>query len=245
MPTIDIFEAPEDAAERAARLIAEAVRAKPTIVLGLATGETMRPVYAALVADHRRNATSWRGVTVFNLDDYVGLPADHPASFSRFMRETLFDHIDIASERCWMPDGMAPDLAQEARAYEARIAAAGGIDLQLLGIGSNGHIAFNEPGSDFAGRTRVVALAQETRAAAALAFAEDDDVPRYGLTLGIGTILQARRIVLVATGAGKARAVAKAFGAPADVACPASALQAHADVTVLLDAAAAAGLAPG
>lgn len=232
----------EHAAEQAAALIAEAVAARLGLVLGLATGETMRPVYAALARDHRSNGTCWQGVTVFNLDDYVGVPAAHPASFHRFMRETLFDHIDIAPGRCYMPNGLADDLAWGARDYEARIAAAGGIDLQLLGIGSNGHIAFNEPGSDFAGRTGAVALAPTTRAAARAAFDREDEVPLRGLTMGIGTILEARRILLVATGAGKARAIADAFGGSADPACPASALQAHPDATVLLDSAAAAAL---
>lgn len=232
----------EHAAEQAAALIAKAVSARPGLVLGLATGETMRPVYAALVRDHHSNGTCWQRVTVFNLDDYVGLPAAHPASFRRFMRETLFDHIDIFPGRCRMPDGLADDLAREARDYEAKIAAAGGIDLQLLGIGGNGHIAFNEPGSDFAGRTGVVALAPTTLAAARASFERADEVPLRGLTMGIGTILEARRILLVATGAGKARAVAGAFGGTADPACPASALQAHPDVTLLLDPAAAAAL---
>ena len=237
-----VSQSAQHAAEQAAALIAEAVRARPGLVLGLATGETMRPVYAALVRDHRRNGTCWQGVTVFNLDDYVGLPAAHPASFRRFMRETLFDHIDIAPGRCCMPDGLADDLAGEARDYEARIAAAGGIDLQLLGIGSNGHIAFNEPGAYFAGRTGAVALAPTTRAAARASFDGEDEVPLRGLTMGIGTILEARRILLVATSAGKARAVADAFGGSADPARPASALQAHPDVTLLLDPTAAAAL---
>lgn len=223
------------AAAHAACEIADAVRQKPNLVLGLATGETMRPVYAALVRDHKENGTCWNQVTVFNLDDYVGLPVDHPASFRRFMRETLFDAIDIVPCRCLIPDGLAPDLDQETKAYEMRIAAAGGIDLQLLGLGRNGHIAFNEPGSSFSSRTRVVDLACSTRTAARSAFASGDDVPSQGLTMGIGTILQARRILLVATGPAKASVLSEGLSMTPTTEVPVSALQEHGDVTVVAD----------
>lgn len=246
MVSVRQFATPEEVVEQAARLVIAAVRARPNLVLGLATGETMRPLHAALVRDVRENGTSWRGVTAFNLDDYVGVPAAHPASFRRFMQETLFDHIDISPDRCHMPDGMAADLEREAAAYEARIEAAGGIDLQLLGLGRNGHIAFNEPGSDFASRTRPVTLASTTREAAGGSFAGGEQVPMRGLTMGIASILDARRILLIACGRGKARAVADALAAPARPERPASALQGHPDTTFLIDREAAAELsAPG
>ncbi|WP_439498637.1 glucosamine-6-phosphate deaminase [Bosea sp. (in: a-proteobacteria)] len=222
--------------------IADQLRARPGAVLGLATGETMRPVYGELVRRHREEGLSFARAASFNLDDYVGLPEGHPASFRRFMDETLFDHVDIDPVRTHLPDGNALDLGREAMDYEAAIAAAGGIDLQLLGIGANGHIAFNEPGSDFASRTRVVGLAASTRAAGQASFDGSGDVPVLGLTMGIATILDARRIVLVATGRGKADAVARAVKGPLDPACPASILRTHPDAVMVCDRAAAAGL---
>jgi glucosamine-6-phosphate deaminase len=222
--------------------IADRLRARPSAVLGLATGETMRPVHGDLVRRHREEGLSFAGAASFNLDDYVGLPERHPASFRRFMDETLFDHVDIDPARTHLPDGNAADLGREAMDYEAAIAAAGGIDLQLLGIGANGHIAFNEPGSDFASRTRVVGLAASTRAAGQPSFAGSGDVPVLGITMGIASILEARRIVLVATGRGKADAVARAVKGPLDPACPASILRTHPDAVMVCDRAAAAGL---
>lgn len=243
MVSIKHYATSAEVAGQVSQLVIGAVRARPNLVLGLATGETMRPVYAALVRDFRERGTSWQGVTAFNLDDYVGVPAEHPASFRRFMRQTLFDHIDISPSRCHMPDGMAADLDREAQRYEASIAAAGGIDLQLLGLGRNGHIAFNEPGSDFSSRARVVDLAPTTRQAAKSSFGSMAEVPVRGITLGIGNILEVRSIVLMACGRSKAQAVADATHPPADRKTPASALQAHADVTFLVDKAAAALLA--
>lgn len=231
-----------DAAGFVAREIAGAVRADPCLVLGLATGETMRPVYAALAEDRLHHGTSWRSVTVFNLDDYIGLPSTHPASFRRFMQQTLFDHLDIDPARCFIPDGSAEDLDREAEAYEDAIVAAGGLDLQLLGIGRNGHIAFNEPGAAFDSRTRVVELAPATRDAARASFDAPDRVPSRGLTMGIGTILAARRLLLLATGPDKADAVADALRPPPSTDRPASALQLHPDARIVADQAAATGV---
>ena len=229
------------AADVANRIVAELL-SRPSTVLGLATGETMRPVYGELVAAYRAGRVSFAGSTSFNLDDYVGVPPQHPASFPRFMNETLFEEVDADRARTFMPDGNAFDLAREAAAYEAAIAAAGGIDLQLLGIGSNGHIAFNEPGSDFTSRTRQVALAASTQEANQGPFAGSETVPEFGITMGIGTILEARRIILIATGAGKAAAVARAVKGPLDPACPASILRTHRAAIMICDRAAAAGL---
>jgi glucosamine-6-phosphate deaminase len=220
-------------------MVAEAVAARPAAVLGLATGETMRPVHAGLVALARAGRLDLGRVTTFNLDEYVGIPPDHPASFHSFMRATLFDHVRVAA---WhLPRGDAPDPAAEAQAYEAAIAAAGGIDLQLLGIGQNGHLAFNEPTSSLASRTRIKTLTAATRAANAPAFAPQP-VPDRAITMGIATILDARACVMLATGAGKAAAVAAAVEGPLGAHCPATALQMHPATTVVLDEAAAACL---
>lgn len=210
-------------------------------VLGLATGSTTLPIYARLVEAHRAGRASFRHMTTFNLDEYVGLVPGHPASFVRFMREALFDHVDIDPARVHLLDSAVPDPAAEAERYERAIRTAGGIDLQLLGIGANGHIGFNEPGSALSSRTRCVTLAPSTRDANRHFF-DSEPVPRQALTMGIATILDAREIMLAATGPSKARAVACAVDGPITPECPASALQAHAAATIVCDREAVAGL---
>lgn len=227
------------AADRAAGIMAEAVAARPRAVLGLATGETMRPVYAALVAMARAGRLDLSGVTTFNLDEYVGVARDHPASFHAFMRRALFDHVPVAAAH--LPRGDAPDPEAEAARYDAAIAAAGGIDLQLLGIGRNGHLAFNEPTSSLGSRTRLKTLTEATRRANAPAFAPLP-TPRLAITMGIANILEARACLLLATGAAKAEAVAAAVEGPLGAHCPASVLQLHRTATVVLDRAAASAL---
>ncbi len=212
----------------------------PRMALGLATGATMVPVYAGLVAAHRAGKVSFRGVTSFNLDEYVGIAPGHPSSYRATMDALLFSQVDIDRARSFVPLGNAPDLAAEAARYEQAIRDAGGIDLQLLGIGRNGHIGFNEPGSSFASRTRIVDLHPATRAANA-GFFPDAEVPRQAITMGIATILSARALAVLATGAGKRDAVRAALHGPATPACPASALQSHPDAGWWLDAAAGAG----
>lgn len=236
-----VLETPEAAAARVADIVAQALsRGQPT-VLGLATGETMRPVYARLVALHRAGRADFSGTTTFNLDEYVGVPPGHPASFHTFMRAALFNHVNVDGERCHLPRGDAPDPEAEARRYDEAISAAGGIDLQLLGIGRNGHLAFNEPTSSLASRTRIKTLTEATRKANAPAFAPDP-VPRHAITMGIATILEARACVLLATGGAKASAVARMVEGPLGADCPATALQMHPAATVVLDAAAASRL---
>lgn len=237
-----ILETAEAAAARAATTIAETLSANPSCVLGLATGETMRPVYAHLAALHRGGRADFARATTFNLDEYVGVPPEHPASFAAFMHETLFDHVNIDPSRAHLPRGDAPDPEAEAARYEAAIAAAGGIDLQLLGIGRNGHVAFNEPTSSLASRTRIKTLTEATRSANAPAFAPRP-VPRHAITMGIATILDARACLLLATGETKAAAVARMVEGPLGADCPASALQLHRTATVVLDSAAASRLA--
>lgn len=226
-----------------AGLIAARLTRQPGTVLGLATGGTMEAVYRRLIALHRAGRASFAGATSFNLDEYVGLPPDHPCSYWHYMRERLFAHVDIDPTRTHLPHGDAPDASAEATRYEAAIHAAGNIGLQLLGLGTNGHIGFNEPTSSLASDTRIKTLTHATRLSNARFFAQFDDVPRLAITMGIGTILRAGEVLLLALGPGKSEAVARMVEGPVSAACPASALQMHRKVTVVLDEAAASQLA--
>jgi glucosamine-6-phosphate deaminase len=229
-------------AERAARLaaavVARAVREKPGIVLGLATGRTMEPVYAALAAAR----LDFSGCRAFLLDEYVGVAADDARSFRATMRRQLFDRVNFERSRIDALDGTAPDLEAECARYEAAIGAAGGIDLQLLGLGTDGHIGFNEPLSALRSRTRVKALTPATIAQNAPFFGGAERVPRRAITMGVGTILEARRCLLLATGAEKAEILARAVEGPITAMVTASALQLHPRCTVIVDEAAAARL---
>ena len=231
-------------AAHAADIVARTLQAKPDAVLGLATGGTMQPVYAELVRRHRAGHLSFARAASFNLDEYVGLSRDHPGSYHSAMASALFDLTDLRPQATRLPCGDALDPMAEAEAYETRITDAGGIDLQLMGIGINGHIGFNEPGSALTSQSRVVPLAPETRAANRRYFDRDADVPTQAITMGIATILSARACLLLATGAAKAQAVAAMAMGEIGPACPASALRLHGDATVLLDPAAAALLDP-
>jgi glucosamine-6-phosphate deaminase len=232
----------EAAADLVARVIAKEVRANPHLVLGLATGRTMDRVYQRLALMHRKEGLDFSLCTTFNLDEYVGLPADHPGSYRRYMQEHFFQHVNLDPRSTHLPDGTAADLDAECRRYEARIAEFGGIDLQLLGIGQAGHIGFNEPLSALKSRTRVKALTATTREQNAAFFGGVDQVPRRAITMGVGTILDARRCLLLATGAEKAGIVAKAVEGPITSMISATALQLHPRCTVVVDEAAAAEL---
>lgn len=237
-----IFDEAEQAVARVADLVADLVRRKPDAVLGLATGGTMVPLYERLVALHQEAGPSFAGVTSFNLDEYVGLAAEHPCSYYSYMRSVLFDRIDFDLARTHLPRGDSADPMREADRYEAAIAAAGGIDLQLLGIGQNGHIGFNEPTSSLASRTRIKTLTDDTRRANQRYFDSFEDTPRFALTMGVATILESRFCLLLATGRSKADAVAAMVEGPVAAACPASALQLHRNATVVLDRDAASSL---
>lgn len=229
-------------AEAASKAVAErletAIVSKPDLVLGLATGNSPRRVYDLLVAAYKERGLSFSRVTSFNLDEYCGLPADRPGSFLAYMRGKLFDRVDIDPSRAHIPDGTAADPQTIAKAYDDAIKAVGGIDLQLLGIGQNGHIGFNEPGSPRQSRTRVVDLTPHTISANAGDFPEGELPPPQAITMGIGTILEARQIILLATGSNKAEALEAAINGPLTEACPASFLQLHPDVTIVCDLAA-------
>lgn len=237
MTPIILADAPQAANATAERIIA-VLRDKPEAVLGLATGATMEPVYAALVTAYHGGRVSFSRATTFNLDEYVGIPPGHPGSYRATMNRLFFDHVDIELSRTHVPDGMAANPEEAAETYEFHIRQATGIDLQLLGIGRNGHIGFNEPGSGLHSRTRHVVLHAETLAANQ-SFFSDADVPRSAITMGIATILTARSILVLATGTAKQTAVRQALAGRYTPDCPASALAGHADVTWILDQAAA------
>ena len=237
-----ILPDPEAAADRVAGLIAARLQAQPSVVLGLATGGTMEAVYAKLIDCYRAGEISFAQSQSFNLDEYVGLPPDHPRSYWRYMREQLFDHVDFPKGATHLPRGDAADPEAEANAYEQAITAAGGIGLQLLGLGANGHIGFNEPTSSLASLTRIKTLTRSTRDANARYFDNPAEVPRLAITMGIGTILNADEVVLLAYGEGKAEAAAAMIEGPLSAACPASALQLHRKATIVLDQAAASRL---
>lgn len=229
----------ETAVDLVVRLIVARIKEKPNAVLGLATGRTMERVYARLVD----SGVSFAGCRTFNLDEYIGLPQSDPNSYRTYMNKHLFDRVDIDPANTHVPDGGARDLKQAARDYEAQIAAAGGIDLQLLGIGEAGHIGFNEPLSSFMSRTRDKSLTPTTRAQNAEMFGGDaDKVPKRALTMGVGTILDARELVLLATGSAKASIVAKAVEGPVTSMVSATAIQMHANCKVVVDEDAATAL---
>ena len=230
------------ASDRVAGMIVARLARAPRTVLGLATGGTMEAVYERLIAVHRAGRVSFAGAQSFNLDEYVGLPPDHPLSYRHYMQAHLFDRVDFAAGATHLPLGDAGDPGAEAARYEAAIVAAGDIGLQLLGLGANGHIGFNEPTSSLSSLTRVKTLTRQTREANARFFPDPAQVPRFAITMGIGTILRADEVVLLAMGAGKAEAAARMIEGPLSAACPASALQFHRQATIVLDEAAAARL---
>jgi glucosamine-6-phosphate deaminase len=230
-----IKENPEEMSKLAAQMIAEVIKSKEKPVLGLATGSTPVGTYKELIRMYKEGELDFAKVRSFNLDEYVGLDENHDQSYHYFMWENLFKHINIKKENTNVPDGMAKDIEKACKKYEEKIKKWGGIDIQILGIGGNGHIAFNEPGSSYASRTRIIALDERTINDNARFFAKKEDVPRYAVTMGIGTILEARKIILLANGKNKAEAIAKSVEGPITAMVPASFLQMHADVTFIID----------
>lgn len=225
----------------AADAIEQLLRRKPAAVLGLATGSSPLPVYDELAARHDQGLDFSRA-SGFALDEYVGLPAGHPESYREVVRREFTNRVNIAPENVHGPDGTATDIPAACEAYEQAIAEAGGVDLQLLGVGTDGHIGFNEPGSSFASRTRIKSLIEQTRRDNARFFNGLVEVPHHVITQGLGTIMAARHVILLATGAQKAQAVRDLVEGPVAAICPASVLQFHPHATVLLDEAAASAL---
>ena len=237
-----ILPTAEEASKVAARLVARQVREKPASVLGLATGSTPCNLYQELIRMRSANGLDFSGVTTFNLDEYTGLAPSHPASYHRFMEEHFFTRVNIPRERIHIPDGLARDVPAYCEAYEKAIRDAGGIDLQILGLGSDGHLGFNEPGSSLASRTRIKTLAERTRSDNARFFTEGEEVPHHVITMGLGTIMESRMCLLLAFGKAKAKAVAASVEGPVTASVPGSLLQFHPRAKVLLDAEASSSL---
>ncbi|MBW7909375.1 MAG: glucosamine-6-phosphate deaminase [Kiritimatiellae bacterium] len=223
----------------AARYISHLLREKPNAVLGFVAGQTPIPLYKELVRKFREGHIDFSRVTAFSLDEFVGLPPDHPASYRSFMFKHLFEHINIPQKNIHIPDGMATDIPEHCRQYEAAIQKAGGIDLQILGIGVEGHIGFNEPTSSLSSPMRTKTLTPRTRRDFAPQFGGEERVPRYIVTLGLGNVLAARKCMLLAFGKRKANAIARTVEGPVTSMMPASVLQMHPVVKVFLDAPAA------
>ncbi|MFJ8636346.1 glucosamine-6-phosphate deaminase [Streptomyces sp. NPDC093568] len=231
----------DDVGRTAAGIVQQSL-ADGVTTLGLATGSSVLAVYRDLIRRHRHEGLSFSGVDAFLLDEYIGLPTSSPQAFAQVIRRELTAHIDLDSERLHVPSGTALDPAAEARRFEQCLTEAGPVGLQLLGIGVNGHIGFNEPGSSLASRTRLKTLTEGTRRDNARFFGGIEDVPRHVITQGLATIGEADHLVLIATGPHKARAVSAAVEGPVTAACPASILQLHAHVTVVVDELAASQL---
>lgn len=229
---------PQEVGRLAADLFEALIHTKPACVIGLATGSTPLPLYNELIAREKAGKLDFSRVRSANLDEYKGLAPDHPQSYRRFMQENLFDHISIKPENTIVPDGLADDVDAMCQAYERKIEAWGGVDLQLLGIGHDGHIGFNEPADSFPAMTHEVKLTAMTREANKRFFDSLDEVPTAAFTMGIGTVMAARKIVMVVTGADKHDILMKSFFGPVTPEVPASILQFHPDVTLICDRAA-------
>ena len=234
-----IYESEEQIGIAAGNYMCGQVLQKPNSVLGLATGSTPLKPYSQMIELYKKGVVDFSKVTTFNLDEYVNLDVNDKNSYHSFMHENLFDHINITEENINFLDGNAEDPEEECRRYEEKIKAAGGIDIQLLGIGSNGHIAFNEPADCFQRWSHVVTLKESTVKDNSRFFKSIDEVPTQAVTMGIGSIMQAKKILIIAIGENKAKAIKQLIGGNVTPMCPASVLQFHTDVTLMLDKAAA------
>ena len=239
---IHVFENAAQVGQAAATLIAAQILSKPDSVLGLATGSTPIPTYKELIRMCKEGVVDFSKVQSFNLDEYCGIPEDHEQSYRTFMNENLFNHVNIDVANTHVPNGNATDAEAESAAYDAAICAAGGIDVQILGIGRNGHIGFNEPGNTFIYGCHLVNLTQSTIEANRRFFESEADVPRQAISLGVGSIMNARKVLLLATGADKAQAIHDSVLGDLDPKTQASILRSHPDVIFLLDKAAASML---
>jgi glucosamine-6-phosphate deaminase len=233
----------DDMSKEAAKRVASLIRKKPDAVIGFATGGTPVGLYKELIRMHREEGLDFSKITTFNLDEYVGLPPEHPQSYHYFMWENLFKHVNVDPRNVHIPHGMAEDIDAFCEWYEAKIKEKGGIDLQILGIGANGHIAFNEPGSSLGSRTRIKTLTEKTRRDNARFFDNDiEKVPKYAITMGIGTIMEARELLLLASGENKADAIKATVEGPITAMVPATIMQMHRKAVLIIDKAAASKL---
>ena len=231
----------QDVGEAAAMIFASTIYAKPDCILGLATGSTPIPTYQKMIEFYKRGLLDFSKVRSYNLDEYVGLSGDHPCSYRYFMNTELFDHVNIDKANTHVPSGLGADPEANAREYDKMLAACGGIDLQLLGIGRNGHIGFNEPNDDhFVYNTNIITLTQSTREANAKYFDKPEDMPAKAISMGVGGIMAAKRVMLLATGSSKAQAIHDTVLGPVSPKCPASILQTHPNTQIICDEEAAA-----
>jgi len=221
--------------QEAAKVVADRLKKKPNLVLGLATGSTPLGLYKELIRMHKYEGLDFSKVTTFNLDEYIGIPPSHDQSYHYFMQKNFFDSINIDPRYIHVPQGMAKDVTLFCEWYEERILSFGGIDVQILGIGANGHIAFNEPGSSLGSRTRIKTLTPTTREDNKRFFKKDEDVPKYAITMGVGTIMDAKELLLVASGNSKSGAIKLAVEGPLTAMCPASIIQMHKEAFVIVD----------
>lgn len=224
--------------EMAARTVAHQIRMKPDSVIGFATGSTPLGLYRLLVKWHTEEGLDFSKVTTFNLDEYIGLPPTHPESYNYFMWENLFKHVNVSPSRVHIPQSVHQEVEFFCEWYEEQIEKAGGLDIQILGIGANGHLAFNEPGSSLGSRTRIKTLTTKTVRDNARFFENEEEVPRFAITMGIGTIMEARKLLLLASGHGKAQAVKAMLEGPVTAMVPATIVQLHRDAFVVIDEAA-------
>lgn len=232
----------EELSKYAAKYISKKVQKKPNMVLGLATGGTSEGTYQNMINDYKENHTSYQEITTFNLDEYIGLDGNNEKSYRFFMDTHLFNHLDIDKTKTFIPRGNVKDPLEECKTYELLIKEHGGIELQLLGIGGNGHIGFNEPGSSFQSRTQIVELADSTRRANARFFERLEDVPTLAITMGIATIMESEEILLLASGEGKREALKRLLQGEVSEDFPASILNKHSNVTIIADEAALSGI---
>jgi glucosamine-6-phosphate deaminase len=239
---VDVVGDYETLSDRAASVVIEQIRKKPDSTLGFATGGTPKGLYDRLIEAHQDRGLDCSKLTTFNLDEYVGLPPDHEQSYAHYMWDNLFDHVNVTESQVHVPHGMAEDVEAHCRWYERRIEEAGGIDLQILGIGANGHIAFNEPGSSLGSQTRIKTLTEKTVADNARYFEDPDMVPEYAITMGVGTIMEADEVLLLASGERKAEAMKRTLEGHITAMTPASMVQMHRFAHVIIDEGAASAL---
>ena len=225
----------EEMSKKACSIIVEHIQANQNPVIGLATGSTPEKLYSCLIEEYKQGKVSFQNVTSFNLDEYVGLQRDDVNSYHHYMEEKLFNHVDLQADRIHLPNGQSGNLEQDCLAYEKRIQQAGGIDIQVLGLGLNGHIGFNEPGTPFSSRTHVVELSQSTRCANARFFSGIEEVPTQAISMGIASIMDSKKILLLVSGKQKAEALQRMMNSEVTEEFPASILQMHPDVTIIAD----------